>query len=245
MVVGRKQPTQHTGLIFLDIFVTTLPYSECYRFRSASSQDGQGGFLVTGGQQHDNEPTAEVYRGGKWTRGPDLPWYRFDHCQVLLGNTVYVTGGFASNSGQPNYGHYASTLKLTEDGNWVEVGSLAVARDDFACAVHDGKIFAIGGNFDGHTPGDAYLSSVEIFDPASETWTFGPEFPQGLAYAQAFSWDGHLWVMGGNPGDGSGYNDILYRLEENVWKNTGIIVQENGADHILPAQILDKNIIDC
>ena len=163
-----------------------------------------------------------------WTSGPDLPFYSlFDHCQVLLGDTVYITGG-----GQ------RKTLKLTRDGNWVEVGSLSVARDDFACAVHAEKIFVIGGS-----GSDADLSSVEIFDPASETWTFGPEFPQALHRAQAVSWDGSLWVMGGWNRTISGYNDMLYRLEENVWKNTEITVLAHwGA---LPALIVDNDIINC
>ena len=197
------------------------------RYRAASSQDGRGGLLVTGGEMTH---TTEVFFRGRWSKGPNLPVHRFDHGQVLLGDTVYVTGGFTSWHG---HGHQASTLKLTKDGNWVEVGSLAVARNNFACAVHDGKIFVIGGG-DGR-----YLSSVEIFDPASETWTFGPMFPKELTDARAFSWGGSLWVMGGK--NNHDHNTTLYRLEENGWKDTGLTVEARAQI----AQIVDNDIINC
>ena len=193
--------------------------------------------MVTGGQG-DGQST-EFFHNGKWTPGPDIPYNhrRFGHCQVLLGDTIYTTGGFHSN---PNGGYMASTLKLTQDG-WVEGGSLAVAREDFACAVHFGKIFAIGGR--GYRTSG--LSSVEIFDPLSETWSFGPYFPQAVTDAQAISWNESLWVMGGWNNTIHDYNNVLYRLEEDGWKDTGIIVNENGAGRVLPAQIVGRDVINC
>ena len=209
------------------------------------SQDGHGGLIVTGDQNPTNAATTEFFRNGKWTLGPDMPSRRWGHCQVLLGDTVYVVGGYRYN---PDGGFLASTLLLIQDSYWLEVGSLAVARDSFACAVHDGKIFVIGGD-----SYQGYLSSVEVLDPDTNTWSSGPEFPQTVTHAQAFSWNGYLWLMGGymgpvltksrkNSTSQSEYNKVIYRLEGNIWKDTGIIVDENSP---LPAQIVKHDVIDC
>ena len=41
----------------------------------------------------------------------------------------------------------------------------------------------------------------------------------------------------------SEYNKVLYRLEENVWRDTGIVVGVNGP---LPAaEIVKQEVIDC
>lgn len=183
--------------------------------------------LVTGGQGAGG---SEYFHHDKWMAGPSLPYGMFDHCQVLLADTVYVIGG--SYFGSHNF-------KLTQDG-WVEVASVTVARDNFACAVHFGKIFVISGN-----DADTELNSVEIFDPLSETWSFGPDFPLAVTHAQAFSWNGSLWVMGGWINTVSDYNNELYRLEGGSWKDTGIIVNENGAGNALPAQIVGRHVINC
>ena len=57
----------------------------------ASSRDGRGGWLVSGGFPYGD--TTEVWRAGQWSWGPDLGHYLANHCQVLLDNTVYIVGG--------------------------------------------------------------------------------------------------------------------------------------------------------
>ena len=64
-----------------------------YRYlgAAASSRDGRGGWLVSGGFPYGD--TTEVWRAGQWSWGPDLGHYLANHCQVLLDNTVYIVGG--------------------------------------------------------------------------------------------------------------------------------------------------------
>ena len=59
------------------------------------SSDSSSGWFVTGGWDTNATilATTEVYTTGNgWTAGPKLPIPLFDHCQLLIGETVYILG---------------------------------------------------------------------------------------------------------------------------------------------------------
>ena len=218
------------------------------RWNAASSQDGLGGFMISGGDTFggpDKTPTTtEVYRAGRWTYGPELPRAIWDHCQVLLGDTVYITLGQTHNSTHAFKNKHS--FKSKNGGDWIEVNSPAVLKDlGHTCAAHAGKMYVIGGFVGGE------LSSVEIFDPSSETWTFGPDLPiRTLENAQAFSWGGFLWVLGGSVhhgGEDPYPNNVIYRLDEKGWENAGSYINTNSKYLYtrIQGQIVDEDIISC
>lgn len=139
-----------------------------FRMYAASSSDGQGGWLVTGG----DGVVTEVFLGGQWSQGPDLPYPVNHHCQVLVDGTVYITGGFGGGN---------RTLMLGPDG-WEEVAGMSQARAFHACVEHQGKLWVIGGE-----EGDPFLDSVEIFDPATGMWQPGPSLPVTITAVRGFS----------------------------------------------------------
>ena len=124
--------------------------------------------MISGGDTFggpDKTPTTtEVYRAGRWTYGPELPRAIWDHCQVLLGDTVYITLGQTHNSTHAFKNKHS--FKSKNGGDWIEVNSPAVPRMFHTCAAHAGKMYVIGG----YSSSDGRLNSVEIFDPFSETW---------------------------------------------------------------------------
>ena len=205
--------------------------------------------MVTGGGQFQEDGwTTEVYHGGTWTNGPDMPYPVKWHCQVLLNDTVYVIGGSRL---EENVGggiqSQATTLKSKMGGDWVYSANLSEARYDHACAVHEGMIFAIGGGGmglwqDGNCCEGLYQNSVEIFDPSTESWTLGPELPNALTRAQAFSWEGHLWVIGGRTT--TEYSNVVYRLEESGWTVYRNIDQQVEY-YLSPPQIVTEDIVYC
>ena len=133
--------------------------------------------------------------------------------------------------------HWPLAGLVIKDGAWVAVDSPRVSRYNLACTVHAGKIFVIGGNYSGN--------DVEIFDPNSESWALGPEFPQSLSNAYAVSWVGNLWVLGGFNDATGKYNNIVYRLDEveKGWKDTGIYVDGSDIQKVLPGLIVNKDIM--
>ena len=178
----------------------------------------------------------------------------------LIGDTVYVIGGSTSTknaNGKWKLANQAKTLKSKKGGGWVNSANISEARYNHACAVHDGKIFAIGGggsllhHSDGGISIGLLLNSVEVFDPTTESWTFGDELPIALAQAHAISWDGHLWVIGGVKGwniNGTlmqQYSNDVYRLEENGWKVYSSHIELQNQNYIAPIQIVNEDLTNC
>ena len=76
---------------------------------------------------------------------------------------------------------------------WERLADAPFARLEMAVAAHDGQIFLAGGL----SPlGDA-LTDVEIFDPATGTWTEGPSLPTGIHHAALVSDEQRLLLIGG------------------------------------------------
>ena len=59
---------------------------------------------------------------------------------------------------------------------WETLANMSAAREGVACAVLDGKLYAIGG--DG-------LSSVEVFDPSNDSWSAGVSLPSEVNHGTA------------------------------------------------------------
>ena len=107
------------------------------------------------------------------------------HCQVEVDGGAYIIGGYDGR-------YHGHVYKLEyESAEWVAVNSMDAARDDHCCAVLDGQIYAMGGDGAGR-------STVEMYDPASDTWTYGPVLPTYVSrYNQAFAYGGTVYVIGG------------------------------------------------
>ena len=65
---------------------------------------------------------------------------------------------------------------------------MSVARQGVASTVLNGKLYAIGG---------IGLSSVEIFDPSTESWTAGVALPSEVRYGTAITIDRMIYLIGG------------------------------------------------
>lgn len=97
---------------------------------------------------------------------------------------------------------------------WRDRAPMLVARADPAIVVHEGEVWAIGGENNGP------LQSVNVYDPDADEWRAGPVLPEGRTGAVAVSWQGQLLVMGGFDGDGAPVNSTL-RLAEGDWAVVG------------------------
>ena len=69
------------------------------RYGAESSISPRGLFL-TGGRTDVNKKnrtlphlnTSEILVDGIWEQGPDLPSPLYEHCQVTVGQTIYIAG---------------------------------------------------------------------------------------------------------------------------------------------------------
>merc|ERR1711892_1025190 len=144
-------------------------------------------YLVTGGlnQEYYMLRTTRIFSEGQWKDGPKMPQAVAFHCQVEMDGAAYSIGGY----GDVNL--LNSVYKLEQgSAEWAAVSSLNRARQYHSCDVLDSRIYVMGG-WNG-------FNTVEVFDPASDTWTYGPVLPTDVSYwPQAIAYGGTVYVIGG------------------------------------------------
>merc|ERR1711892_1186463 len=157
------------------------------RYWAGSSLFGTS-YLVTGGRTQAGTvlPTTQILSEDQWRDGPELPQPVYGHCQVEMDGAAYSIGGVDDDNDLLN-----SVYKLEQgSAEWAAASSLNTARYEHSCAVLDSRIYVMGGYYD--------LNTVEVYDPASDTWTYGPALPTDVSYlAQAIAYGGTVYVIGG------------------------------------------------
>ena len=84
---------------------------------------------------------------------------KYNHAAAVLDDKIYALGGY-------NDDHLRSCERYDPAADaWEPVPDMATARSGLDIAVLDGKLWAAGGFNSGGA-----LASVEVFDPASNTW---------------------------------------------------------------------------
>ena len=77
---------------------------------------------------------------------------------------------------------------------------MTTARQGVASAVLNGKLYAIGGQG---------LSSVEIFDTSTESWSLGVALPSEVNHGTAIISNGKIYSIGGQNASDQNINQVL------------------------------------
>jgi len=165
-----------------------------YIDRTEAAASGFGtAWLVSGGTltayPYTVLSTTQVFSEDLWRDGPQMPHAVAYHCQVEMDGAVYVIGGI---SGSMGHGVTQNSVYKLEQGSaeWVAASSLDTARAYHSCAVLDSRIYVMGGSNSENT--------TEVYDPASDTWTYGPVLPTERSWdAQAIGYGGVVYVIDG------------------------------------------------
>ena len=92
----------------------------------------------------------------------------------------------------------------TDDlGSWVSQNSMSVARTSVGVVEVNGMIYAIGG-YNGNN-----LSTVEEYDPVTDTWTTKTDMPTARKYCGVAEANGKIYVIGGDDN-----SSVLSTVEE-------------------------------
>ncbi|MFC1712816.1 sigma-70 family RNA polymerase sigma factor [Candidatus Poribacteria bacterium] len=106
---------------------------------------------------------------------------------------------------QPDPQNALMLAPQAKDGTWTEKADMPTARNMLSTCVVEGKIYAIGGC----TPQNQYFATVEVYDPATDTWTKEKNMPTArLLDHAACVVNGKIYAMGGYNGQ------MLSTLEE-------------------------------
>lgn len=151
-----------------------------------------------------------------WQSLAPLPEARSSHDVVVIGDDLIVAGGWNLKGSEPTT--WATTilsLNLKNPNAQWQSGPQPFQRRALITAVHKGRMYVMGGI----TKAGAVSADVDIYDPATSTWSKGPSLPgtQTTNFAPAAAThNGKLYV--------SLANGSLICLDDasNQWEDAGI-----------------------
>lgn len=107
--------------------------------------------------------TVQIYNpaANTWKLGVSFPNPIIASSAAVVGTTLYVFGGSSDGINATN-----AVWAYTTAGGWVPKAIMPTARAQSAAVVENGIIYVIGGQ-----QGNTFLSTVESYDPATDSWT--------------------------------------------------------------------------
>jgi N-acetylneuraminic acid mutarotase len=168
------------------------------------------------GEKGDNHSVASVSRYDpatkKWSALPDLPKARSSHDAVIVGDKLYVIGGWTLDGAKPPV--WIDTVDVLDlkspKPTWASVKQ-PFQRRALSAFVLGRKVYVVGG-----LTAKGTTKKVEVFDPAANTWGEGPELVGtgnvGFSVASC--------VVGGSAFV-SGSDGKVFRLDGDRWKQIG------------------------
>ncbi|XP_035013146.2 kelch-like protein 36 [Hippoglossus stenolepis] len=155
--------------------------------------------LLIGGEvsEFGEELSANVCRlvgeTEKWEVETELPDQRSHHCLAVLGGFIFAAGG---SSSRYNGGDAACNLLYRYDprhNQWTRGAPMTQRRVDFYLGAVGQCLIAVGGRND-----TGALSSVEVYCPAENCWSYVAELPR-FTYGHAGTvHHGMVYISGGH-----------------------------------------------
>lgn len=186
-----------------------------------------GRVLVAGGlAQGELLGSAEVFdpEKGAWEEVGAMTQARLGHTMTRLpdGRVLAAGGtgqtGTASDGGQTVRPEASAEVFDPESGEWTPVGEMLSARfEATATLLEDGRVLIAGGL--GPKDDDVGpLSSAELFDPATESFSrTGTMNDERSNHAAAALADGRVLISGGDGGDTSIASAEVYNPSRGAW----------------------------
>ncbi len=141
-------------------------------------------------------PQVDVYDPvlNSWdTTAAHIPTPRFNLSSVVLNNKIYAIGGHVP----PVFEGFSTVEEYNPVTNtWTAKTDLIQGRKYLSACVMNDKIYVVGGS-SGHTAGVDYLSSVEEYDPSTNTWIEKPNLPCILAGLSSAAVGQKIYISGG------------------------------------------------
>jgi len=178
-----------------DTWTTKSPMPTSRGFHFANVVDGK--IYVIGGSQasepnRNRVPTVEVYDPATdtWTQKGNMPGKRSAGSSSVVDGKIYIIGGYEGARRVDEYDPSTNT--------WTTKSEMPTPRHALSTSVVNGKVYAIGGYLPGvrNYPG---VATVEVYDPATDTWTTAPDMPTGRFGPRTSVVDGKIYVIGGMP----------------------------------------------
>jgi N-acetylneuraminic acid mutarotase len=175
-----------------DTWTTKSEMPTARGFHSANVVDGRI-YVIGGSPVAPNGGailTVEVYdpTTDTWIQKGDMPASRCAGFTSVVDGKIYGFGGYASRRRVDEYDPVTDT--------WTEKAHMPTYKHALSTSVLYGKIYAIGGYVPG-VAGYPGVTTVEVYDPATDTWTTAPDMPTGRFGPRTSVVDGRIYAIGG------------------------------------------------
>jgi N-acetylneuraminic acid mutarotase len=165
-------------------------------------------------------PDVEIYDPAtdSWQTGMPMPNARAGHTAAIVGGKIYVMGG------APAYQTSTATVDEYDPatGAWVTRASMPIDRVFHSAGAVDGKIYVFGGCRYAGRVNMGNPTGVDVYDPATDTWTQNGRMRSPRACAAAGVVNGKIYVFGGITGSDitgpSGNTADMYDPATDTWK---------------------------
>jgi len=218
----------------------TIPQLPAGRSRHASVGIGNFVFVIGGkAESYKNTVLRRVLRINinnihnpttKWESVAPMQQGRFSFAAVAIGDVIYAVGG--RHDYTKNKFHTIEMLDTaTTMPEWVTLAArMSTARAWHGAVAIGNVMYIIGGVDDNRNE----LTSVEMFDTASQTITEGPALPIAIARMSAVAIGTLVMVVGGYTTGGQeiGHFYVLDTSASNPkWQKIGVELQTPRCDH--------------
>lgn len=194
-----------------------------------------GGFTAKNADGEENDLWSQAGvacfdpQTGGWQDLPDLPEPRSSFDAAVLGDRIYVVGGWAmKGQDETEWLKSAHVLDLSKETlRWETLPEPPFQRRALSVAARNGKIYVIGGMQSRGGP----TTRVDVFDVASQTWSRGPnlngEGMDGFG-SSAFALDDSVYV--------TTYSGDLQRLSDDgkSWESLKLLARDRFFHRLLP-----------
>lgn len=188
-----------------ETYNTALQPMTAPRYRAGVVAVG-GVIYVVAGMSVVETPTsalvAYTVATNSWAPLADSGLARSDVAAAAIGTKIYVVGGYpAAADGSANYNTQLSTLQIydTVANSWTTApNGMPSPRGDVAGVAAGGRFWTLGGWSCANNCNDWTASAaVEVYDPASGTWTVAANMLAGRGDAAVVPYRGRVYVFGG------------------------------------------------
>jgi len=158
---------------------------------------------------------TQVYdtKSDKWSWAWPIPTSRSWHSASVVDGKIYVIGG----SQMPTYGLVPLSVNEVYDpetGSWTSKTPLPVPVYGHASVVVNNKIYIISG-----ITNNMISNLVQIYDSATDTWSFGKTIPTAVGFAAAGATTGviapkRIYVIGGSIAADVAWDYVMLNLNQ-------------------------------
>ncbi|NIM58986.1 MAG: hypothetical protein GTO16_08605 [Candidatus Aminicenantes bacterium] len=129
-----------------------------------------------------------------------------------LDGIIYAMGGMPNSS----YSTDAFEAYDPDTNTWSVKSQMPIPRNTLTAATGpDGKIYAIGGFI--NTVPYGLTNRVDVYDPATDTWSPGNPMPTARDWPGAAVVDGKIYVIGGGRSSWKGQRVEMYDPQTDTW----------------------------